>query len=588
MEQRNIKLIFENEGDSMKIDLIIKGAKVFNSYFKNFFQEDIAVLNGKIFYVGQISEKDFSCEKIVNAQGKYVIPGLIDIHMHIESSMATPLAFSHELVKNGVTTIVSEPHEMANVFGIDGIKEMIKLGEDAEIDIYYGVPSSVPSTSIEYETTGGEIDLNEINELMKNEKVICLGEVMNYYDVINSSDKKINKILKYYTENHANIPIEGHCPRLMGLELSKFVWAGVTSDHTQQTVEGIEARIKNGMFIEIQEKSMTQPIIDYLIKNNLYEHFSFVTDDVMADSFVNEGHINKLVRKAVAMGMSIENAVYCSTYTPARRMNLNDRGSISTGKIADFLLLDDSNIFKIHEVYKNGKEIFNSDKEYNEFKSNKTFSPHFYNSIKLKHIDESKLKIKANINNGKALCRIMKIEDGSTFTDEIFEYVNVKEGYLQWENSPFCLIAVFERHGKNGNIGYGLATGDTIKKGAVAASYAHDHHNILVVGKNSSDIVKAVNSVIDSQGGYYVVENNKILAGMELSVGGILSEKDMPSIGKELSEVKAAMKYIGYKHYSPIMSFSTNGLPVSPLLKITDKGLIKLSENKIVDIFVEV
>lgn len=571
----------------MKIDLLIKGGKVFNSYFKKFFEEDIAILDGKIFYVGKMDEDYFEVERIVDVQGKHIIPGLIDIHMHIESSMATPLSFSHELIKNGVTTIVSEPHEMANVFGIDGIKEMINQGEEAEVDIYYGVPSSVPSTSKEYETTGAEIDIDEIKELMTNEKVICLGEVMNYFDIINSSDTKINRIIDYYKKNYPNVPVEGHCPRIKGLELSKLIWGGVTSDHTHQTVEGMEDRIKSGMFVQIQEKSMSQPIIDYLVENNLYEHFCFVTDDVMADYFVREGHLNKVVKKAIDMGMSVENAVYCASFTSARRMNLLDRGSISTGKIADLIILDDIEEFYIGSVFKNGKKVFDKDEPYKEFNSLKKFPEKYYNSIKLKHIDKDMLKIKANIQDGKVLCRIMKIQKESTFTDEIFEEVNVVDGYLDWENSPYCLIAVFERYGKNGNVGYGLACGDTIKRGAVAASYAHDHHNVMAVGKNADDITAAVNSIIDSQGGYCAVENGEVIAKIDLPVGGILSDKDMNSIGKELSEVTEAMRNLGYKHYSPVMSFSTNGLPVSQLLKITDKGLIKLNENKIVDIFVE-
>lgn len=571
----------------MKVDLLVKGGIVYNSYFKKFFREDIAVIGDRFIYVGCSEELNIDSEKIIEAKGKYIIPGLIDIHMHIESSMATPIAFSKEIIKNGVTTIVSEPHEIANVFGIEGILEMIKSGEDAEVDIFYGIPSSVPSTASEYETTGGEIGIDEVKELMNNEKVICLGEVMNYFDVINSEDKKINKIIKYFKEKHPLLPIEGHCPRIIGLELSKLIFSGVTSDHTQQTVHGMEERIRNGMFVQIQEKSMVQPVIDYLIKNDLYEHFAFVTDDCMADVLITEGHLNRHLKKAMDMGMNPENAIYCATYTPARRMNLLDRGSIAPGKLADFIMLEDLNNFTINKVFKSGKEVFSSDDKALDDKIPRTFPESFYNSIKLNKIDKDMLKIKAKIHNGRVKCRVIKIQDGSTFTDEVISEVEVKDGYLHWENSEYCLIAVIERYGKNQNIAFGLATGDTIKKGAAAASYAHDHHNIIVVGKNPLDIVCAVNSIIDSQGGYCAALDGKILAKIDLPIGGILSDKNMQWIGKELKEVTEAMRYLGYKHYNPIMSLSTNSLPVSPLLKITDKGLIKLNENKIVDIFVE-
>lgn len=572
---------------AMKVDLLVKNGKVYNSYLKKFFSSDIAVIGDKFIYIGCSAEFHIDAEKVIDAKGMHIIPGLIDIHMHIESSMATPIAFSKEIIKNGVTTIVSEPHEIANVFGIEGILEMIKSGEDAEVDIFYGVPSSVPSTSSEYETTGGEIGIDEVEELMNNEKVICLGEVMNYFDVINSEDKKINKIIKYFKKQHPLRPIEGHCPRIKGLELSKLIFSGVTSDHTQQTVCGMEERIKSGMFIQIQEKSMVKPVMDYLIENSLYEHLAFVTDDCMADVLVSEGHLNKHVKKAINMGMSPENAIYCATYTSARRMNLFDRGSIAPGKLADFIMLEDLNNFKIDKVFKKGKQVYSSDDKAYEDKIPKTFPEKFYNSIKLNKINEDMLRIKAKINNGSVKCRVIKIQDGSTFTDEIIGEVAVKDGYLQWENSEYCLMAVIERYGKNQNIGFGLAAGDTIKKGAVAASYAHDHHNIIVVGKNARDIVCVVNSIIDSQGGYCAALDGKILAKIDLPIGGILSDKNMKSIGKELKEVTEAMRYLGYKHYNPIMSFSTNSLPVSPLLKITDKGLIKLNENRIVDIFLE-
>lgn len=571
----------------MKVDLLVKGGIVYNSYFKKFSREDIAVIGDRFMYIGCSQEVNIESEKIIDAKGMYIIPGLIDIHMHIESSMATPIAFSKEIIKNGVTTIVSEPHEIANVFGIEGILEMIKSGENAEVDIFYGIPSSVPSTASEYETTGGEIGIEEVKELMNNEKVICLGEVMNYFDVINSEDKKINKIIKYYKEKHPLLPIEGHCPRITGLDLSKLIFSGVTSDHTQQTVYGMEDRIRNGMFVQIQEKSMVQPVIDHLIKNNLYEHFAFVTDDCMADVLISEGHLNKHVKKAMDMGMSPENAIYCATYTPARRMNLLDRGSIAPGKLADFIILEDLSNFTINKVFKSGKQVYSCEDKDALDKIPKTFPESFYKSIKLNKIDKDMLKVKAKIYDGSVKCRVIKIQDGSTFTDEVICEVEVKNGYLDWENSEYCLIAVIERYGKNQNIAFGLASGDTIKKGAVAASYAHDHHNIIVVGKNAYDIVCVVNSIIDSQGGYCAALDGKILAKIELPIGGILSDKNMQCIGKELKEVTEAMRYLGYKHYNPIMSLSTNSLPVSPLLKITDKGLIKLNENKIVDIFVE-
>lgn len=571
----------------MNIDLLIKNVEVFNSYFKKFIKAHVAILDGKFLYIGNKDINTLNPTKVIDGKGKYLVPGLIDIHMHIESSMATPIPFSKELIKNGVTTIVSEPHEIANVFGIAGVKEMINAAKECVIDIFYGVPSSVPSTSLKIETVGEEIGLEELKELMKEEKIICLGEVMNYMDVINNPDSKSNQFIQYVKNNYPNHAIEGHCPKLIGLDLAKFIFCGVDSDHTEHDITEIKERILNGMFIEIQEKTMTREIINFLVENELYEHFSFVTDDVMADFLVDDGHLNKLVKKAISFGMSPENAIYVTTFTPARRMKLHDRGSISPGKRADFILLDDLKNFTISHTFKDGKEVYNKDGKYVLKENEYTFPDEFYKSVHLSAIQREALQIKVKGEKRKVKCRIIEVKDKSTFTKEIFDNLNVVDGLVDWENSPYCLIAVFERHGKNNNVALGLVTGDVIKQGSVATTYAHDHHNLLVIGKNIEDMLKAANSVIESQGGYCVVENGKVIARIELPVAGILSERSMKEIGQNVYEVRKAMAKLGYNHYNPIMSLSTICLPVSPELKITDKGLIRVTTGEILDVISE-
>ncbi len=570
-----------------KMDLLIKGGKVFNTYLKKFMVADMVIAGGRIFYVGDASSLDFDYQEVIAAEGRYIIPGLIDIHMHIESSMATPEAFAAAVIKNGVTTIVSEPHEMANVFGLVGIKEMIKAGTGAAVDIYYAAPSSVPSTSAEFETTGAEIEIADFNELMQNERVICLGEVMNCYDIIHGPDTKTSQLLDFFRKKYSALPIEGHCSRVSGLDLAKVLWAGVSSDHTQQTVASLAEKIGAGMFLEIQEKSLNRENIACIAENQFYEDIALVTDDVMADKLISEGHLNHLVKKAVSLGMPIEYAIYCATYTPARRMRFMDRGSLAPGKLGDLIILDDLSLFTINSVYKRGALVYRADKSGADPVKVKKFPKRFYHSIMRQRISAKDLQIKAKVVEGMVKCRIISVQDGTTSTDERIAEIDVRDGYLDWEGSPYCLVAVLERYGRNGNIGLGLITGDTIKRGAVAASYCHDHHNIIVVGKNAADMVMAVNVLIESQGGYFAVENGQLLAGLTLPIGGILSDKDMNTIGRELAGVTAAMRTLGYKHYNPVMSLSTNGLPVSPLLKITDRGLIRFDQNKIVDIFVE-
>lgn len=570
----------------MKVDLLIKNVKVYNSYLKKFREADIAVLKGKFLHIDTKKCENFEAEKIVDGNGKYMIPGLIDIHMHIESSMMTPAPFCYHLAKNGVTTIVAEPHEIANVFGKRGIDAMIKAADNIDTSVFYGVPSSVPSTSELLETSGAVIDCEGMKKIAENPNVICVGEVMNYRKVIVDDTLEICKFIEYVKKEKPQYAIEGHCPKLLDLELSKFLYLGINGDHTEHTMEEFIQRFENGMFVEIQAKSIEKELIDYIKENNLYEHFSFVTDDVMADTFLEEGHLNAVMKKAIETGLKIEDGIYAATFTPARRMNLHDRGAIAPGKKADFILVDDLKNFHITNTFIDGKEIYNCENEKEYIPTSYKFPEDFYSSVKVRKISKKDLEIPVSENADEVMCRVIELKDGSTRTTELRKPVKVKNGYLDWENSEYCLIAVFERHGKNQNVGFGLVTGDCIKKGAVASTYAHDHHNLIVMGKTSTDILKAVNRIIDIQGGICAVENGKIISEVPLPVAGILSEKSVQELGIEVKALRKAMTDLGYKHYNPIMSLCTLSLPVSPALKITDMGLIDVNESKVVDLII--
>lgn len=569
----------------MKVDMLIKEARVFNSYFKQFTKANVAVKDGKFFYIGAKGSETFEADEIIEAAGMYLVPGLIDIHLHIESTMVTPATFSYGLLKNGVTTIVPEPHEMANVFGIAGVKEMIKASKNCRLDMFYAIPSSVPATSME--TTGGAIEIEDIEELLQTEQIKCLGEIMNYYDVISKPGGKTNKILSYISKNHPELIIEGHVPRLLDLELQMLSFAGVTSDHTHQTVEGMKERIAIGMFLEIQEKSMTKEVVDYLIEHSVDEHFCFVTDDVMADSLQSRGHLNVLLKKAIAMGMSPEQAIYACTYTPASRMRMYDRGAIAPGKLADFLLVSELDSFHIQSVYKEGTKVYDETVPYVQEASSRQFPESFYESVILAKLTEDDFQVNLSQDDGKVKCRIMNVKNGSTFTEEKHDDLNLEAGMLQWENSEYGLLATFERYGKNGNSARGLIGGDILKRGAVATTYSHDNHNLLVLGQNKEDMVIAANAVIQQQGGICCVHNGEILANVPLPVGGILSEEPLYIISKQVEQLTATLQALGYDHYNAIMSLSTLSLPVSPALKITDHGLIDVNKGMVVPLLVE-
>lgn len=571
-----------------KVNLIIKNVNVYNSYLKSFQLADVSILNGKILHIDKNKEAELTSETSVDGTGKYMIPGLIDIHMHIESSMMVPETFCNHVAKCGITTLVAEPHEMANVMGYKGITDMIEAGENCDIDIFIGIPSCVPSTSDVLETTGGIIDFSTMEELKKLEKVICVGEVMNYRQIIQENDLEITKFLTKLREEDKNFPIEGHCPSLMGLDLSKFLYLGINADHTEHSFEEIKERFENGMFIEIQEKMLKKEILEYIHENNLYEHFGFVTDDVMADTLLEQGQLDGVMRKAINLGMRVEDVIYNSTFTNARRMNLLDRGAIAPGKLADFVLLEDLNNLKVYATYKAGKCIFHKN-----FKSNLNenesyrFPGEYYKSINMPELTEEAFKVKANINYGYVTVRAMEIKDGSTKTEEKHIKLKVENGYMDWENSECRLAVVVERYGKNKGVGYGFVCGDVIKTGAAATSYAHDSHNVLVIGANIKDMSIALHSIDIMQGGMVVVENLEIKGALQLNVGGILSDKPIENISRDLKMVRNALIKQGYKHYNPIMSLSTITLPVSPKLKLTDKGLVDVVSGTIVSLVVE-
>ncbi|MGG4501016.1 adenine deaminase C-terminal domain-containing protein [Paenibacillus polymyxa] len=569
----------------MRADKMILQVKVYNSYYKTFEEGNVAILDGKFMYIGQRGLESFEAAEIVEGHGKYMIPGLIDIHLHIESTMVTPATFSYGLIRNGVTTIVPEPHEMANVFGLEGIQEMMEASKDCVADMFYGIPSSVPATPLE--TSGGEIDIPEIDALLQTGEMICLGEIMNYVDVIRDPESKTNRILRHVREHYPELIIEGHTPQLLDLDLHQLIYAGIGSDHTHQSIEGMKARMAAGMFIEIQEKSMTPEVMDYLIQEDVAQHFCFVTDDVMPDSFVERGHLNHIVSKAIGMGMKPEDAIYAATYTPAARMRMHDRGTIAPGKIADFVLLSDLEQFDVEQVYKDGLKVFDKFEEYHQAPVKSCFPAHFYQSVKLNPLTEQDFTVKLDVADGAHPCRIMMVKDGSTFTSERIAPAQVEQGELVWEHGEYGLIATFERYGKNGNRAYGLIGGDTIKRGAVATTYSHDNHNLLVVGHNKQDMILAANTVLSSQGGFCVVENGKVLSHLPLTVGGILTEGPLEMVAAHVKELRSALLSLGYRHYNPIMSLSTHSLPVSPALKITDHGLIDVNAGKVVSLIVE-
>ena len=586
----------------MRPDFILKNVMVYQTFRQCFEKRDVAVAGEKFYCVSPaisypgVEERD--------GKGRYMLPGLVDIHMHIESSMTYPGEFSRITLPYGVTTVVADAHEMANVFGMDGIRAF--MAQKTKQDIFWAIPSSVPATNEKLETAGASLGVKEISEMASLDGVLCLGEIMNYKDLSAEGESRTRDLIDVCRNAGKNLRIEGHCPGLTGADLNRFIYEGVDADHTQQTPQSVMEKTELGMFLELQFKSLTPEVVKTVCDNELYENVALVTDDTMADKLLT-GHLNKIIETAVKAGMPMEKAIYCATWTPSRRMHLDDRGMIAPGKIADFMLLDSLDGIEPVVVYKKGECVYCKDDEACGAAEGRkaagcgaeaaevqsadvsgsqagsgapaaaacSFPDSFYHTIDCRPAEISDFVLKAEDPDAKwAEVNVMKIGTFGTATTPVKRRVEVKDGVLDWKSAGLSLAVVFERYGKNGNIGYGLVEGALTKPGAVATTWSHDSHNLFVLGTDENDMKLAQRRVLKLQGAYVVFAGGKSLAEARLTIGGIVSDQPVEVLGQELKEVRAAMEGLGYVNNNVIMSMSTLCLPVSPKLKLTDHGLL--------------
>ncbi|MBW4848210.1 MAG: amidohydrolase family protein [Lachnospiraceae bacterium] len=501
----------------MKVDLLIQNGWVYQTYRQSFEKMDIAVVGERFYDISPSSyhRVNYETECVVDAAGKYIIPGLIDIYMHIEGSMTYPEEFSRAVLPWGVTCVVADCHEIAIVYGVEGIKSFME--KETELDIYYGIPYVVPSTGTDLETLGGQLKEEEIKELLKEKKVICLGEVMN--------------------------------PALPGESLAGFI-------------RGM------GMFLELQAKSLTRDVVETVVSHALYENVALVTGDTMPDQLV-KGHLNQILRLAVEQGMPAEKAIYCATLTPARRMDLDDRGMIAPGKLADFVVLDDLVSFCPSAVYKNGKKH-----EKSTDTPKVVFPDHFYQSIKCRLALASDFSLnRCEIREGTATVHVMQIQEFGTRVRHVKRELPIRNKCICWQEAGLCLAVVFERYGKTGDVSYGLVEHALKSPGAIATTWSRDSHNLLVLGNSAKDMVLAQNRVVHMQGGYVTARKGKITASAALPIGGIISDGSLLKLSEELAKVRAEIEAMGYVNSNVIRSISTLTHLASPELKISDKGL---------------
>ncbi len=565
----------------MSPDYIIRNVNVYQTFRQCFELRDAAVKDGRFYAVLPVNTGFYSEEvPSYDARGRYMIPGLIDIHMHIESSMTCPSRFGPLALSHGTTTVVADAHEIANVFGMEGIAAF--QAQKTEMDIFWAIPSSVPATDIDLETPGATITPEDAAVLLEDADTLCLGEVMNFKQLAPEDDRDtpIRRMVRLCRAKRGReIRLEGHCPRLTGAELNRFIYEGIDADHTQQTPEAVLEKTDLGMFLELQRKSLTPEVVETLNRYNLYENVALVTDDVMPDQLL-KGHLNQIVQTAVLAGMPLEKAIYCATYTPARRMHLDDRGMIGPGKLADFIFLKDFNTMEPEAVVKEGKLAWRQGDFHRGAIEEKNFPDHFYHSVHCRPAVLEDFILRAPVNSGWVTANVMQIDTFGTATRQVKRQLPVKDGIVCWQETGLSLAVLYERHGKNGNVGCGLVEGAFTKKGAAATTWSHDSHNLLVLGTDPEDMLLAQKRVLELEGGYCVFSGGSCLGQVRLNVAGIINEGPIEKLSGELGQVRKAMAFLGYKNNNEIMSMSTLALPVSPALKLTDRGLLDVKTQK--------
>jgi adenine deaminase len=547
-------------------DTVVKNGRIIDVFNGEIIEGDIAIVDGYFAGVGKYEGKS-----IVDAKGRYVIPAFIDGHVHIESSLVTPSEFAKVLLPHGVTTVIADPHEIANVLGTAGIQYMLDSSEDLPFDIYIMLPSCVPATS--FENSGAILKAEELKPFYHHPRVLGLAEVMNFPAVLNAEDDMLNKIsdAKQFGKK-----VDGHAAGLSGSDLNVYMAAGIKTDHESTTAEEAKERLRSGMYLMIREGTVAKDLQNLIPVVNGYNsrRCLFVTDDKHLDDLVLEGSIDHNVRLAIAEGLSPITAIQMATINAAECFGLEDKGAIAAGYKADFSLIDDLETIRISHVYKDGVSVVQDGKLVTDCCNN--LQDCLGQSVHFDEIMESNLNI--HLSSNKA--NIIEIIPNSLVTRHLVEEVDIcGQGFFQPSTSSDRLkLAVIERHHMTRQIGLGIVKGLGLKYGAIATTIAHDSHNLIIAGTNDSDMVMAANTIKEMQGGLVVVKEGQILASLELPIAGLISNLPYQEVYSTLKELHHALGKLGANdHFNPFLTLSFLALPVIPEIKLTDKGLFKVS-----------
>ena len=568
MTKTALKKRIDTAAGRIPADLVIKNAKVVDVYGGSIVEGDIAITDGCIVGVGQYEGKS-----VYDAMGKFAAPGFIDSHIHIESSYVTPEEIGRLLVPRGATTIIADPHEIANVKGLEAVSYMLDAAGETALDIKYMLPSCVPATSFEH--AGAAINANDMVDTLKYERILGLAEFMDFPGVAGATDSALERLI---AAHGANVIIDGHSPGLSGLALNAYAAAGISTDHECTTVEGMHERISRGMYILMRQGSACHDL--EVLLNGVTEQNSsrclLCSDDLQPKTIFEKGHLDNHLRICVRHGIDPVVAIRMASINAAACYGLADRGAIAPGLRADIVLLNDLADFCVSGVFIGGILVAENGKYLPAVtrRDSSAMESSFY--VK----DFSKKKLKLSLKSSKV--HVIDILPGKVATGKGTAVVelNADGDFVYSEKTDIVKLAVIERHQNTGNVAVALLRGYGIKAGAVALSIAHDSHNIITAGVNDDDIEFAVESLIAQGGGVVLVKDTAILESMPLPVGGIMSNQSGEWVDEKLTAIhEIAHRELGISgNVEPLMTLCFMALPVIPELKLTDMGLFDVTK----------
>jgi adenine deaminase len=558
-------------------DLLLKNARIVNTFIGEIEQADVAIYGDRIAGVGDYVK----AREIIDLQGRFLAPGLINGHTHIESSMLHPARYAQAVIPRGTLAVVTDLHEIANVCGREGIKFVMNWAQKLPLDMLFMAPSCVPATHLE--TSGARISSREIKRILAHPNVIGLGEMMNFPGVVSGDEEVLKKI----SASKGRV-IDGHAPGLSGKELNAYLSAGILSDHESTTLEEGKEKLRRGMYLMIREGSSEKNLDTLLplVTDNTYKRCFFVVDDLSCSDLLREGDIDAVVRKAISRGLEPVRAIQMATINAAEYFRLHDRGAIGPGYMANLISITDLAKLEIDTVFyrgkpvaKQGKPLFLPPPVTLELKDTVRIKSPMGKSLKIPLLQGERL---GEGEPSEQSYPIIEIIPGQILTKKAVEKMKVVDGTVMPDIERDILkLVVVERHKASGNIGLGLVKGFSLKKGALASSVAHDSHNILAVGTNDLDILKAIEEINRLQGGLVVCADLEILASLPLPIAGLLSPEPLDVVVFQHEKVEKAAASLGNLPPAPFSILSFLALPVIPELRLTDLGLVDVAEFKL-------